>query len=450
MSVHDNASAVARFIGSMASRQLPPTVADAARRCLADWLAVGLGAFDQEAGCIARQIAQSWKSDGRSPIFFGGLHSPLASALANGTFAHCLDFDDTHVGCLAHLSGPTWAAALAIASDSGADDHAALNAFVAGFEVGARLGSGGFGRTVNEHGTHSTSVFGKFGATTAAGSLLKLNEEGIINALGAAATQGGGLVASFGTMSKPFHAGKSAMDGVLAAQLAAQGFVARPDLLEATAGGLASVLVQDGSGTIGDLDFDAGWEILENTFKPYAACLLTHPAIDSARALAERVDGRAVAAVRVRVSPIVMKFAAKTAPTSPLEAKFSAAYCTALGLCGYAADSRDFSPARLADGRLRDITEKVELVPDDSLAATAAAVTVAFDDGGTATAETPLGSGNPGNPMGWAGIRNKFMSLAEPAIGDDAAEAFDLILNFGSGHTLPRIVEIVSRKRNAR
>lgn len=177
---------------------------------------------------------------------------------------------------------------------------------------------------------------------------------------------------------------------------------------------------------------------------------MTHPAIDSARSLAERIDGRAVAAVRARVSPIVMKFAAKMAPTSPLEAKFSAAYCTALGLCGYAADSRDFSPARLAEARLRDISEKVELVPDDSLAATAAAVTVAFDDGGTATVETPLASGNPGNPMGWAGIRNKFMSLAEPAIGDDAAEAFDLILNFGSGHTLPRIVEIVSRKRNAR
>jgi len=91
----------------------------------------------------------------------------------------------------------------------------ALQAFITGFKVGARLGGQGFGETINGRGFHSTSVLGRFSAS----ALMGLNEEQIINAMGVAATTAGGLVASFGCMSKPFHAGNAAMDGILAAQI---------------------------------------------------------------------------------------------------------------------------------------------------------------------------------------------------------------------------------------
>src|SRR5207248_4873165 len=117
---------------------------------------------------------------------------------------------------------------------------------------------------VTARGWHGTGVFGRLGASAAGATLLGLDAEGALHALGAAATQTGGLTASFGTMAKPFHAGKAAMDGVVAAQLAANGFRAATGLLE-PGGGLDDALVQDRAAAIPDIEF-TGWNILRNSF----------------------------------------------------------------------------------------------------------------------------------------------------------------------------------------
>src|SRR5207237_6141710 len=138
-----------------------------------------------------------------------------------------------------------------------------------------RIGDG-LGEPVSARGWHGTGVFGRLGAAAAASALLCLNPERALHGLGLAATQIGGLAASFGTMAKPFHAGKAAMDGVVAAQFAAAGFAAATGLFE-PGGGLDTALVQDRSARFAPVDL-AGWHILDNSFKPYAACHLTHPA----------------------------------------------------------------------------------------------------------------------------------------------------------------------------
>ena len=99
-----------------------------------------------------------------------------------------------------------------------------------------------------------------------------VDEAGIRNALGAAATQGAGLTGSFGTMAKPFHAGKAAMNGVLAAELAKEGFDAAETLIEPQ-GGFGQAFIQDGTISPQLLDFDGSMEITRNTLKPYASCL---------------------------------------------------------------------------------------------------------------------------------------------------------------------------------
>jgi 2-methylcitrate dehydratase PrpD len=365
--------------------------------------------------------------------------------LVNGTFAHCLDYDDTHVGCLAHLSAPTWAATLSVAAEVEASDEDVLKAFVSGFEVGARLGGGGFGPSVNRMGFHATAVFGRFSTTVAAGVLLGLNESQMKNALGAAATQVGGLVASFGTMSKPFHAGKAAMDGVLSAQLARDGFESAGWLLEEDGDGLARVLLQNDEAGISQFDKSDNWEILQNTFKPYAACLVTHPIIESAQAIYRNSDGRRIEDAIAHVSPMVPRFAAKTAPQTPLEGKFSVAFCTALALCGHQVGETDFTNERLQDPDIRDMEGRVQLSVEDEMEATAGSVTVTFSDGEEMTIDTPLAKGNPGNPLGWEGMRWKFMSLVEPALGDDrAVDLYSLIREFGDGKDFSQIAELMS------
>lgn len=443
-----NARAIADYVAAAPDRQFPAEVLDAARLCLADWIAVAIGAHDQPAGLAAASVAKSWGTRGKAPMIGAGNHAPAAAALANGTFAHCLDFDDTNFRSLAHLSGPTWASALATAAHEGLDERAALRGFVTGYEVASRLGGNGLGQTISNRGIHSTAVFGRFGAAVAAGCIMGLEPEEVVNALGVAATQCFGLVASFGTMSKPFHAGKAAMDGVLSAELAANGFQARHDLLEPQGDTLAKALVQDGSAGFQEIAFDDGWEILQNTLKPFAACHLTHAAIETAQKLAPSIFGREIAAVEARVHPTVMTFAAKADPRSALEGKFSVAYCTALGLCGHEASKDDFSDERLRDPSVRAVMAKVSPVPDDRMTQTSAAVTVIFADGATRSAETPLASGNPGNPLGWDRMERKFLSLVEPVLETESRRLLDLVRSAGERGSIEEIAAILSTQRS--
>lgn len=439
-----NADRAGRFIATATTQNFPSEVVDAARMCLVDTVGVGIGAHREGAGEAVRRVAMNWGTTGGAQLLLGGKAAPAAAALVNATLGHCLDYDDTHVGAVAHLSSPTWNTALAVGLHLGADERDILAAYIAGFETGARLGGGGFGKAANERGFHSTGVFGCFAAATTASVLFGLDEAGIRHALGAAATQIGGLVGSFGTMSKPFHAGKAAMNGVLAAELAAQGFVAAETMLEAD-GPLAQALVQDRAMVIQAFDRNGEWELTRNTFKPYASCLLTHPVIDSARALSGQIGGREVDAIRVRISPFCIQMAGKPAPQTGLEGKFSTAYCTALGLDGRRAMADDFADARVKEPTLRDFVNRVELVGEEGRDIRSARVELSFADGSTAAADTPMALGNPENPMTWDDMRVKFDALVEPELGAaDTGELFDLLRQFDTG-ALTDYVRLVGR-----
>jgi 2-methylcitrate dehydratase PrpD len=441
--VTSNSDAIAQFVASVRTDSLPPQVIEAARMCLVDWFGVALGAHHEGAGQTVHKVVSRWGTSGNAPMFFGGRVAPAAAALVNATLAHCLDYDDTHVGAVAHLSGPTWAAALAVGSDRGASEGDILSAFVAGFEVAARLGSHGLGQALNERGLHSTGVFGCFGAAVAASVLLGLDATGLANALGAAATQVGGLTASFGTMSKPLHAGKAAFNGILAAELAAQGFMAQEDLLEPQ-GALAAALVQDRRVGMASLDFSDGWELTRNTFKPYASCLLTHPTIEAARRLADAVKGREIAAVTIDVHPMCVQHAAKPAPKTALEGKFSVQYCAALGLNGYTVTARDFSAEQLGKASLQHLVERVTLNAVEGMDMRAAHLHLKLADGTELEAHTDVALGNPENPMSWDDMQTKFVALVEPVLGARTLELFDLLRTFGSERALEQVNAMVT------
>ncbi|MEX2615542.1 MAG: MmgE/PrpD family protein [Alphaproteobacteria bacterium] len=439
-----NADIAARFIAASPGRNDPPDVIEAARMALVDTISVAIGAcgLKEDAGETVRRVADAWQSTGRARILGGATAAPAIAALINATYGHCLDYDDTHVGAVAHLGNPTWAAALAVGQHLGANDRDVLNAFITGFEVGAKLGYD-FGGIANEHGFHSTGIFGCLAATATAAVLMGLDEDGIRNALGAAATQAAGLAESFGTMSKPFHAGKAAMNGVLSAELAAQGFVAKQSLLESE-GGIGAAAVQDGSAKIKMIDFDGPLEITRNTLKPYASCLLTHPVIDAARSLSEAAKGRAIAGIEIEVHPACIQLAGKPDPQTGLEGKFSTAYCAALGLHGYPVSAADFTATRVSDETLRETLRLVTLSPAPGRVLTSANMRMTFADGEVLDAETALARGNPDNPMTWDDMRAKFMPLVEPVLGDRAGELYDMLRNFGDGESMDSIAELMA------
>jgi 2-methylcitrate dehydratase PrpD len=428
MSALPVAAKVAAFVEGAPRRNHPAEVVDAAKKCLADWLGVALGACDEPAACAVR-ASIALMGQGDALVLSGGRAPALAAALVNGTMAHCLDYDDTHVDCLAHLSAPTWAATLAAAEGRATSGREALAAFVAGFETGAALGGQGRGERITERGLHSTAVFGRLAAAAAASATLRLPQAQVRNAIGVAATQAGGLTASFGTMAKPFHAGKAAMDGVLSAQLAAGGFEAAQDLLDRPQA-FAGVLYQGGDMVIGADALGEVWQITENTFKPYASCLMTHAAIDAARKVAAEVAAPGLAEATVDVHPLGLQVAGKTDVTSDLEGKFSLLYCVALALAGHPAAPADFSAARRGDATVRALMQRIAIRPNERLEKTAASIRARRTDGREIVADVPLALGNPANPMTWDALESKFMALVEPRLNGRAAELFGMVRAF--------------------
>lgn len=436
------------FIASTQTREFPPVVLEAASRALVDFIGCAVGASRDAPVLPILPVIKSWNATGKARIFCGGRTTPALAVLANGTMTHAMDYDDTHPAGAGHPSGPCWSTALALSEEFGYTETQAIAAFIAGFEVMAKLGGGGppgVGRSLQRRGLHPTSVFGRAGAAAVACSLMGLDEQRIAYALGVAATTAGGLVGSFGTHGKPFHAGKAAMDGILAAQLAANGFISATHLFELDKG-LLDVFIQNRETEVPTLDdFGVNWELLGNSFKPFASCRATHASTQAARSIADKVKGRKITAVHARVHPNALVTAGKTAPRTPLEGKFSVPFCISMGLSGYRVVQTDFVDATMRDPAVASLVPLVKLEPVQDQPPYRAYLDVTLDNGEHVKAHTDIVMGHPDNPMSWDALRAKFEGLVEPIMGKTkTAELFEAARGFGPPGSLKRLSDLLA------
>lgn len=415
---------LSHFIHHAQTMPVPQAVLHEAKRALIDYLGVALGAVNDDAVRAVRQVARQWNASGAARVILGETTTPGLAALINATMAHAADYDDTHPAGAGHPGGPCWSTALAMAQAHPVSEEQVLNAFIAGFEVMAKLGGGwvpGVGRNLQRRGFHPTSIVGRAGATAVAASVLGLDELQIQNALGAAATMMGGLQKSSGTHGKPFHAGKAAMDGILAAQLAAEGFVGAHHFYEAD--GWVKNFIQDGSAEIPPLDFGESWELLTNGYKLYASCRGTHASIETARQLYPHLKGRGITRIEAKVHPMGMVNAGILNPQTPLESKFSIPHCITLALCGYALTDTDFTPQTVADPAPRALLPLLHVEAVEGQSASSAFIDVWLEDGEVLHARTEVYRGHAQNPLTDQELRAKFDALAIPALGAEKSEA---------------------------
>jgi 2-methylcitrate dehydratase PrpD len=430
--------ALVEFALDLEVAALPPAVIEAAGRSITDWLGTAVrGSAEPLADALAAVIGAAGGASQATVVGRGARTSALQAALANGAQAHALDFDDTHLPSIVHGSAPVAPVALALGEWGHRSGAQVLGAFVAGFEIETRIGRV-LGRALAERGWHVTGVLGHFGAATAAGKLLGLDAARLAQALGIAGTQAAGLEQSFGTMSKPLHPGKAAMNGLLAALLAREGFTGSRAMLDGPHGLPATFLgITDLGGAAEDLG--KRWEILENSTKPYAACHLTHATIDAARAIRARVAplAEAVEAVVCRVNPLVLEVAAKTEPRTGLEAKFSVAYCAAVGLVHGEAGEAEFGERRLRDADVAQVAARVRPEADASLSFTAARMRVVLAGGRVLEEHVTAARGTPGNPLTEREIDAKFRRLAEVVLPRARVEQLAVLLR-----DLPRLPDV--------
>lgn len=372
---------------------------------------------------------------GRAALLFGVQETDAATAaLVNGTAAHALDYDD--VALRGHPSAVIVPAILALAAESGASGARLLDAYVAGYEVWAEL----VDREADIHhlkGWHPTGIFGAIGASAAAAVLLQLDAEQAMHALGLGASQSAGLMSNFGAMAKPFHAGRAAQAGVLAARLARAGFTASHDALEHPQGFLTAVSPGGKVDRSRPAAIGSRFQIVERRMnvKRYPLCYYTHRALDGMLALRQTHAIRAeeVEHVEVRMSREHATVLRNHRPVTGLAAKFSIEFAMASALVAGSAGLAELTDDFVARSLVQRLIERVHVTPipaDDPetpAAAYADQVIVTLRDGTRLEGEpVHQALGHAQRPLSRAELQAKFVdALVHGRYEGDAAGLFD-------------------------
>jgi 2-methylcitrate dehydratase PrpD len=397
----------------MSYRSFPKEVIHQGKRCFLDLLGTTLGGAKQPLGRILVKTAREFGGKPQATVIGYGLKtSILNAALVNGATAHALDFDDTHIASVIHPSAPVIPAVLAVAEWKGLSGKAALEAFILGFEVETRIGLG-MGKKHYDRGWHNTASCGRFGSAVASGKLLGLDLGQMQMALGMAGTQASGLRLVFGTMTKPFHPGKSAFDGLLSALLVQRGFTCAPNLIEGPKG-YVEVLGQDSSLEPMVAGLGKKYEVLNNTFKPYAACLMTHPTIDAILEMRQKhgIKPEDVESIDCEVAKFCLDAAGQTEPKTALAGKFSTYYCAALALAEGAAGEDLFTDKKVLDPKMIALRRKVRARVVPGYKDTEARVSITTKAGKKYSAFVDAPKGDPRNPPTDRELEDKFRTLA--------------------------------------
>jgi len=260
------------YVSETTYDRLPKEVTTETKKFMLDTLGVGLAGV-REPGCReVVEVVKKWSPNnaGSTIIYYGDKVSPPEAAFANSVLMHALDFDDYHGKTVIHATATCLPAILAIAEDRRLCGVDILTALVLAIDISIRLGLG-LTRAHYERGWHSTSTAGRFGATAGVTKLLKLNMDAIINAFGICGTQASGIRQVFGTMSKPFNAGKSSMDGVISAMLAEKGFTSSKDIIEGKLG-FFEVFTDDPDTDAVLKGLGSKYYISDLSIKPYPTC----------------------------------------------------------------------------------------------------------------------------------------------------------------------------------
>jgi len=425
--------ALAAFVTSASP---PPAARARAATAILDTIGVALaGASEPASRAVQRAIA----GDGGQACTVVGTDlrsSATGAALANGTAAHALDYDDMCFVSLAHPSAPLVPALLAAGELTGASGSTLVDAYVIGFEIEARLG-----RLMNprhyQRGWHCTSTLGAIGAAAAVSRLMGLNARAAGHAIAIAASEASGLKENFGTMVKPLHAGLAARDGVLAARLAHSGLTASALALDGPQGFLHAMDSERDDLEHEAADLGARWEIVDSgiTVKLYPSCAGTHPALDAILALRrqEGFTAEGVDRIDVDVDAITPTVLIYDRPSTGLQAKFSMPFCAAAAVVFGRVGVETFEADRLSDPRVASLQSRVTMTVDSTLGVGAPALTQArihvhLRDGRTLVEMANGARGYPGSPATDAELDAKFMSCATRTISEPSArQALELL-----------------------
>jgi 2-methylcitrate dehydratase PrpD len=439
----------ARFIIDTSYNDLPEALRAEARRCILDGLAVMLAGTTEDCTKIIHKYIGGLGVAGPARVPGTAASFPAEfAALASGVSGHAHDFDDTQIasapnrvyGLLTHPTVPALSAALAVAQEVDASGKDLVTAFCIGLEVECKLNEAINPRHYQQ-GFHSTGTFGVFASVAAAAKLLGLDLDTTRTAISIAASKSAGIRCNFGTMTKPYHSGAAAQNGIVAARLASMGYEADPSGLDGPWGYFAVA----GGGV--DEEYVRGklgnpWALLDPgvSVKPYPCGSLLHPTMDALRELviAHDVAPENIEEVRLGTASNVINALRYVAPKNALQAKFSIQFMLGVLALRRRAGIAEFRDEVVSSPDVQAMMQRVKPYLDPEIDAQGferirSRVEVMLKDGTTLTQEASVSRGTPERPMTPDELAEKFTECATGVISADAiAKAIEAVRNVES------------------
>ena len=437
--------AIASFLAKSSLADLPAGSEEKAKKAIADTFAVILAGAGAEVAEPLLKYAAGARENGGTPLLGTGLTaSPETAALINGTFGHALDYDDVLSMMPAHPSVVILAAVLASLDGKRVAGRALIEAYVLGVEVGGKIGlgmtNGHYGR-----GFHATGTLAVFSALAALVKLHRMDAQTARMAFGMAASMASGLRRNFGTMTKPLHSGLAARSALTAFRLAAAGFTAAPDALEARTGFFSTYGVADSDPAVTANGLGRPFIIADPglALKKFPCCYATHRAIDGLLALRAKLgfDAGGVERIICRTAPGGLQVLTYPRPATGLEGKFSMPYALAAGALDGGYSLGTFTDAAVHRKEIGALYERIEAVEDaacrgdDPLFEKRSSgsrgfveVEVKLRGGRSEKARVDKAPGAPGRELSWDDLRAKFMDcvLHSRRLSEESAnEAFE-------------------------
>lgn len=442
---------LACFVAHPQIKELPDEAIRIVQSGFIDTVATMIAGQHEPVVEIVRQFVADRKSLARDARVVLGLEmaSSADAALINGTAAHALDFDDVALG--GHPSTVLVPAILAEGERLDVSGGEALRAYLVGYEVWAELCA----REPDAYhlkGWHPTGVLGTLGAAAAVAYLHQLSPKQCRNALALAASMASGLVANFGTMTKPLHAGRAAACAIDAVRLAVKGMTAAPDAIEHHAGYLAALSPKGAAKRDGAApDLGTKLRILDSglSIKKYPMCYATHRVIDGLLDLVSANDVRPADVTRVHATIGVAQASMlrNHSPVTGLEAKFSLEFAMASALVARKVGLRQLTDEFVGQAEVREAMSKVSSstvdtrCPVEPIFSLTDQVVVELKDGRKLdSGQVRFARGNAMLPLREAELKAKFLDCCSIGRSLDADALYGRLSNLMKLDKLRRLV----------
>ena len=420
---------VADFALSASLDSIPSDVINLAKKSILDGFGLALSGSVAASGNIVQKYLEKIGAKGQAIVIGTSLQTAgRFAAFANGVGVHADDYDDTQLavakdrvyGLLTHPTAPCLPAAFAEAQVEQLSGGELLTSYLVGIDVECKIAEAISPRHY-QHGFHATATCGPFAAASAVGRLRGFNHETMKRALSIAGSQSGGLRENFGTMTKPFHAGRAAESGIVACDLAELGWTATDKILEAPRGFFQA----HGGGY--DLNAIRGqlgspWSFSDPgiSIKPHPSGSLTHPGMTKMLELISehKIRPEDVLKVDVGTNHNMLNALIHHRPQDELQAKFSMEFCMAVLLLEGRANLPEFTEDIVLRSDIQEMIKRVNFtVHPEAEAAGYAKMTTFIDihlrDGRTISGKADFGKGSPENPLSYDEVADKFRGCSE-------------------------------------